>query len=249
MTLTRTDWAKNNTVPPKSNEAVAQIMAERGVNRRRAYELLRAEKAAKVDTSNIGQGQRIAVLACLIANPKSGRDAAVLLDALHDAGLRIDMHDTVKTLWALQKTRYVQFRERGSRSLYAIKVTGEGVAAYERMTTPPDHRDPAHLIEAPVQEVAVLSNVLALAEDVIEQEEEIMEAPPPPPININMYEWPALYALRERALRATKVNAAIRLLEEAGEDEVALTLMGKVEFNQLEQEVVNLLKIMGENIE
>jgi hypothetical protein len=251
---TRSEWAKDSRIPPKSNEAVAQLMAEKGVNRRRAYAMLRAQKSAEIDTSNVGQGQRIAVLTCLIMSPESGRDAPVLLDALHRAGVKIDMHDTVKTLWALQKTQFVQFRERGGRSLYAIKITDEGLAAYGEMTTPPA-----------IQEVAVLSNVLALANDVIVQEAENLEpdvvkdlqrwvvGPPAddeyikrPWVKGNLGGWPCFRDIRDRALKAAKVNAAAKLLEEAGEDEIALTLLAKTEFTPLEGEVVDLLRRTGE---
>jgi Fe2+ or Zn2+ uptake regulation protein len=248
MTLSRTDWQKDNTIPPKANEAVAQIMAERGVNRRRAYELLRAQKLAEVDTSSVGQGQRIAVLTCLITHPESGRDATVLLDALHRAGVKIDMHDTVKTLWVLQKTRYVQFREKGNRSLYAIKITDEGLRAYGEMSAPPA-----------AQEVAVLSHVLELADEVIEQEEKAAEPErvvlssmeftvplTPKPWPPDMEGWPALRDIRNRAEKAAKIGAALKLLEEVGEEDIALTLMGRIEFTELEEEVINLLKIMGE---
>ena len=241
MTLTRTDWAKDSRTPPKSNEAVAQIMVEKGVNRRRAYAMLRAQKSAEIDTSTVGQGQRIAVLTCLIMFPESGRDATVLLDALHRAGVKIDMHDTVKTLWALQKTQFVQFRERGGRSLYAIKITDEGLEAYGEMTTPPA-----------IQEVAVLSNVLALANDVIVQEAErpaVEQEESPPPWAVAFgNQWslgPALSDLLRRWDRATKINAAARLLEEAGEDEIALSLMTKTDFSPLEEEVIDLLRKLG----
>jgi hypothetical protein len=248
VTVTRNEWAKDSRIPPKNNEAVAQIMAEKGVNRRRAYAMLRAQKSAEIDTSTVGQGQRIAVLTCLIMFPESGRDATVLLDALHRAGVKIDMHDTVKTLWALQKTQFVQFRERGGRSLYAIKITDEGLGAYEEMTAPA------------IQEVAVLSNVLALANDVIVQEAEKLE----PDVVEDLQRWdeearppwatifpdgwtitPALADLLRRHDRANKINAAAKLLEEVGEDAIALDLLAKTDFNQLEQEVIDLLKIMG----
>ncbi|MEY2668627.1 MAG: hypothetical protein RJA59_1265 [Pseudomonadota bacterium] len=253
MTTTRTDWAKDNKIPPKSNEAVALIMAEKGVNRRRAYAMLREQKMAEIDTSGVGQGQRVAVLTCLITNPEAGRDAPVLLDALHRAGVKIDMHDTVKTLWALQKTRYVQFRERGGRSLYAIKITDEGLEAYERMSSTP----PA------IQEVAVLSNVLALANDVIVQEAEKLEPDvvedlqrweepagdeyvKRPWIKGNLGGWPCIRDILDRAEKATKINAAAKLLEEVGEDAVALELLDKTQFNPLEDEIIDLLKKMGE---
>ena len=67
-----------------------------------------------------------------------------------------------------------------------------------------------------------------------------------PWIKGSMGGWPAFRDIRERALKATKINAAAKLLEEAGEDEIALTLMDKTFFGTLEEEVVKLLQHFGE---
>ena len=262
VTVTRNEWAKDSRIPPKSNEAVALLMAEKGVNRRRAYAMLREQKSAEIDTSNVGQGQRIAVMTCLIAHPESGRDAPVLLAALHDAGIKIDMHDTVKTLWALQKTSYIQFRERGGRSLYAIKITDAGLAWAASLK--PKFNYDIEVPPEPVMEMAekaseealrVFRNAQAFQKEIDElgagkplalADEDNPDYIKRPWIKGNLGGWPEFRDIRDRALKATKVNAAAKLLEEAGEDEIALTLLAKTEFTPLEEEVVDLLRRTGE---
>lgn len=257
MTTTRSDWERDNRIPPKSNEAVAKLMAEKGVNRRRAYAMLRAQKSAEIDTSNVVQGQRIAVLTCLIAHPEAGRDAPILVEALHGAKVKIDMHDTVKTLWALQKTDYVSFRERGGRSLYAIKVTDAGLAWIVSLKPKGDDNellpDPvaATVEEVPEEALRVFRNAQAFQKEIDELGAGKPLVSPDPakrwkPWPDGMGGWPSFRFLLDRAQRATKINAAAKLLEEAGEDEIALTLMGRTEFTALEEEVIHLLRIMGE---
>ena len=58
--------------------------------------------------------------------------------------------------------------------------------------------------------------------------------------------WPAIRDVRDRAIKSQKLNAAAKLLEEAGEEEIALSIMTKTEFNALEAEVVALLLVLGE---
>jgi len=220
------------SLPPASNDEVARIMAEQRVGRRRAYEIIRRQKSALVDPSSISQGQRAAVLSALAADPANGKDAAILLDALHGAKVRIDMHDTVKTLWALQKIRHVSFRERGGRSLYAIKPTEDGLDWLASLTVN-GHKElpPVAATEPPmgatvVNEQTTVSVTIAGIADI--------------------KDWPALYALKARAAKAEKISEAARLLEEAGEDEIALNLLGKTDFTDLEKEVIRLLSIMGD---
>jgi Fe2+ or Zn2+ uptake regulation protein len=68
-----------------------------------------------------------------------------------------------------------------------------------------------------------------------------------PWIKYSLTGWPMFRAIRDRYTRAQKLNAAAKLLEEAGgQDEMVLTLMGETEFTQLEEEVLELLKKCGE---
>jgi hypothetical protein len=71
-------------------------------------------------------------------------------------------------------------------------------------------------------------------------------APVVQPPWIVLSEWPEFSKIRARAVKATKINAAAKLLEEAGEDEIALTLMGKTDFTTLELEVIKLLRMFEE---
>jgi hypothetical protein len=251
VTTTRSDWERDSRIPPKSNEAVAKLMAEKGVNRRRAYAMLRAQKSAEIDTSNVVQGQRIAVLTCLITHPEAGRDAPILLEALHGAGIRIDMHDTVKTLWALQKTDYVSFRERGGRSLYAIKVTDAGLAWIVSLKPKGDDNellpDPvaATVEEVPEEALRVFRNAQAFQKE-IDELGAGKPLLPPLPSGYTGPDWPQLTALRQRAAKAEKINQAAKLLEEAGIEDVAIDLMDRTKFNSLEEEVIRLLRTLGE---
>jgi hypothetical protein len=242
------DWRKDKTTPPYSNDDVTRIMAEEGVGRRRAYEIARQRRAAAVDVSSVGPGQRVAVMSCLVAEPDAGKDAAILLDALHRAGVKIDMHDTIKTLWSLQKTRYVSFRERGGRSLYAITVTDAGRDWLRSATTTPMVEAVEEVAHAPQEEIEGTVDISGPSVPVVEVDEPVIEPPVDGdlPWGPGIARWPAIRAVRDRAVRATKINQAVKLLEEAGEEDIALTLMGKTEFTELEEEVVSLLRIMGE---
>ena len=118
---------------PKKNPEVARIMLEQGVGRKRAYTIIREQKMASFKDEVVPQTQRVLVLGCLVNT--GVKTAHGLLDQLHDDGVSIDMHDVVKTLWSLQKTRFVSFREKTNPpSLYAIQVTDQGLAAYADMS-------------------------------------------------------------------------------------------------------------------
>jgi hypothetical protein len=71
-------------------------------------------------------------------------------------------------------------------------------------------------------------------------------APPAPWIRGNIGGWPALRDIRDRARVARKREQAAKLLEETGDDELALQLMEKSSFTELEEEVIHLLKMFGE---
>jgi DNA-binding transcriptional ArsR family regulator len=63
---------------------------------------------------------------------------------------------------------------------------------------------------------------------------------------IVLAEWPEFSKIRNRAVKASKINAAIKLLEEAGEDDIAFSLMVKIDFTPLELEVTKLLHMFEE---
>lgn len=65
--------------------------------------------------------------------------------------------------------------------------------------------------------------------------------------HLDMAIFPAIREVRDRARKAKKIEAALRILEEVGEDEAALALMSKIEFTPLELEVIDLLERYEEN--
>ena len=84
----------------------------------------------------------------------------------------------------------------------------------------------------------------------LQQEVNALGAGKPEPVaEWSISEWPELTKIRDRANRAQKLNAAAKLLEEAGEDDMVLALMAKTEFTPLEQEIVSLLRYFKEIIE
>jgi hypothetical protein len=59
-------------------------------------------------------------------------------------------------------------------------------------------------------------------------------------------EFPLICAIRDRARKEAVLTQAARLLEEAGEDDIALTVMGRTEYTDLELEVKTMLHSIGE---
>jgi len=282
-------------VAPHNNPEVAAIMAEKGVGRKRAYTILRQTKA-KAFTAEVPQTQRTQVLASLVNHAGSSKNAKELLDQLHDDGMKIDMHDTVKTLWSLQKNRFVSFRERGNPpGLYAIKVTDQGQAAYadmrERLAdqevdtflVAQSYRRPA-VVEAAIAAEAEASvaldhdpkmetqssldwpvktkaertaEALALNGEVVVEDilpgtpewaasEVALEEQRRSEYGFDVKEFPLICAIRDRARKEAVLTQAARLLEEAGEDDIALTVMGRTEYTDLELEVKTMLHSIGE---
>lgn len=256
MTLPRTDWTKDTATPPRNNDEVTKIMQDKGVSRRGAYAIVRRRRAEEMYTEDVDRGQRMAVLTILTTKPETGKDARLILEALHDAGVGIDLHDVNKTLWALQKTSCVRFREKNNpRSLYAIRITETGVATLsdlKRANGDAIRAESKRLSEARLSKEAAVAEVPDFGVQVSTR-----SAPPPEVAPIvasdddvvsklgDLSSWPRFRDVRERAERAAKINAAAKLLEEAGEDEIALNLMGKTEFSPLEEEVRRLLEIAG----
>lgn len=264
-----TDWKKDNITPPRDNAEVSQIMQEVGCGRRQAYTIMHRRRAEEMDVSSVSEGQRVAVMSTLINIPEARRDATNLLVELHAINVKIDMHDTVKTLWALQKQGFVRFRERNNpRSLYAISVTDKGYSAW-------NHRYPVTL-EAETEVADVLTNVeptlieheiaherakevaTAIAKArALQQKVNDLGAGKPTPVKDNLIErpwtkgelsgWPMFCNIRDRVLRAKKLNEAAKLLQEVGGyDDAVLMIMTETEFTDLENEVLTLLTMLGE---
>jgi hypothetical protein len=60
--------------------------------------------------------------------------------------------------------------------------------------------------------------------------------------------FPFIYKLVEKATRISKLTAAAKLLEEAEEVDLALSVMGKAEMSPLEREVVAFVELYGKDL-
>jgi len=264
-----TDWKKDNITPPRDNAEVSQIMQEIGCGRRQAYTVMRRRRAEEMDVSSVSEGQRVAVMSTLINIPEARKDATNLLTELHAINVKIDMHDTVKTVWALQKQGFVRFRERNNpRSLYAISVTDKGYSAWNHRysvtleaetvdvstNVGPDQQEQARDIthERAKEVVTAIDSARALQQKVND-----LGAGKPTPVKDNLIErpwtkgelsgWPMFCNIRDRVLRAKKLNEAAKLLQEVGGyDDAVLMIMTETEFTDLENEVLVLLTMLGE---
>jgi hypothetical protein len=264
-------WRSANAVsqgeePDAVAATVESIMAERGVSKRRAYFLLREQQQEKMTETPVSESQRTRMLAVLYRANGSIRNSTELTEALHKAGYETSGHDTVKVLWSLQKTGHVLFRERQSpRMLYAIKLTTLGKIDGKRFAEPQPQvtmvvEEPDPFVISPVGTIkgdeVVWPEPVPVEEladqdhpDLVEEDqvvEHFAEATGVPlytkPWTLDMEGFPAMRALRDRARKAVKLAEAAKLLEEAGEDEMALNLMSKTDFNPLEEEVIELLR-------
>lgn len=217
-------WDK--TIPTDAPE-VARIMRARGVGRRRATHLLAKERAESIDVSDVTLSQKEMVLAAVIDGAGNSND---LIKALPEVG----GHDVMKLLWACQKSGWITFRERKSGGygkvgdrpkVYAIRVTDKGYEAHGRKRLE-QAADDGHPVAVEVQAA------------IKESEEEPARRLP----ILDIRDYPLIEELGHRAALAEKLNLAARILEEAGEEDMALQVMGKTEFTPLEQDVIRLIK-------
>lgn len=215
--------------PDITRMSIDEVMAWLGVGRSEAYKKVRLALAEKHDGIEVPSNQRERMLTTLYRNPETRRSHDLQVLMQHE-GYAIDAHDTVKVLWSLQKTRHVKFRESlKTHELYAIKLTSQGQDEAIRTIA---RTSVDAVVEVPEPEEAAPVVV----------EEEVQEEPQASaPIG------PALDALRQRAAKAVKLTAAAKLLEEVGEDTIALELIDMATFTPLEEEVIALLRHYGEN--
>lgn len=251
----------NEYKAPRSNPEVAAIMAEKGVGRKRAYTILRQAKAAQF-TVEVPQTQRAQVLTSLVEHAGQSKNAAQLLEQLHADGVNIDMHDVVKSLWSLQKTNFVMFRERNNPpSLYAIRVTDQGLAAYGDMKERLALADIAPMVEtlSTVEEVkpealtayqerhgVVVETIYPGTPEWDESEKALEEQRRAEYTGIDLSGFPLMRSIRDRARKESVLAKAAALLEDAGEDDMALDVMNLTQFNALELEVKQMLQSIGE---
>lgn len=222
-------YADEDVTTGVSEELLVQkVMRDRGVGKKAAYVWLRKQsrEAALAEPTPIKQRDQV-----LLALLKFGaRDGLALMADLHSMGIGLDLHDTQKTLWSLLDTGHVRFRERqGPKgTLYAIKLTNIGEVAARRVAA---SLNGEAIIEAPLPE----------------PEPEPTPEPVPsasllagtPDLTVTR---PLIDALRARWAKSERLAAVAKSLEELGEDDMALTLMGRTEFTPFEREVIDLLR-------
>ena len=213
---------------------VDQIMREQGVGKKRAF-MIRRRLSEEAHDEPVPNNQRERVIDFL--QRKKVRTSNDLTRELQGEGYAIDDHDATKVLWSLQKTGHVKFRERPHGLLYAIRLTEAG-ADYETTSSV--------MPKAYVEEdsVGTEENDVAVDEgfELIPDIHVITR----PWIKGNLGGWPAIRELRDRARKNTKLTQAAKLLEEVGEDDIALDLMTKTSFTSLEEEVISLLEAFEE---
>ena len=231
---------------PENNPEVAAVMRELNVGRRRAYSIVRERRKETIDTKDIGNNQRIAVLSALALRPASGRDARELNDALHAEGVKTDMHDTVKTLWSLQKTHAVTFRER-NRSLTNIKITPDGMDLLDALVQNGQAQVEA-IIEADKTEEA--TTLRSVDVSVGGGQRTTNDAQVTVTKMLSEYDLgTSLQQLLARADRAAKLEEASKILEEVGETEIAVNLLEKASFTELEKDVLALIReLQGQGV-
>ena len=199
---------------------VDQIMREQGVGKKRAF-MIRRRLSEEAHDEPVPNNQRERVIDFL--QRKKVRTSNDLTRELQGEGYAIDDHDATKVLWSLQKTGHVKFRERPHGLLYAIRLTEAG-ADYETTSS--------------VMPKAYVDEGFELIPDI--------HVITRPWIKGNLGGWPAIRELRDRARKNTKLTQAAKLLEEVGEDDIALDLMTKTSFTSLEEEVISLLEAFEE---
>jgi hypothetical protein len=235
---------------------IEDIMRERGVGKKRAY-AIRREQGNEIHSEAVPTNQRARVLNILLRKSDLINNSQELMQELQGEGYAIDGHDAIKVLWSLQKTQHVKFRERTHprAGLFGIRLTSLGRADAQAWEPEPEPLELA-LESEPVPESEPgptdLSDVVEVAQRAAAMQQAVNDlgAGPPETNHVFFFDadfYPAISAVRDRARKARKISAALRILEEVGEDEAALALMSKIEFSELEQEVINLLERYDEN--
>lgn len=213
--------------PVRAAPGVQRIMDARGVSLRQAYSIYREQRLA--EAGDVPEGQRVAVLGALIDS--GARNAEDLWRHMHANNSTINRHDVVKSLWRLQKAGFVRFRE-GSRGLYGIGVTDAGIAAYSALPLREvtGEEPPKHIVREAADDLLATSTP---------------EVAPVPEVGPSPKVGPLMRDLLARWEKSAGLYAAAQLLEAAGEDEMALTVLEKVRITPLEQEVIDLLRSIG----
>lgn len=180
--------------------------------------------------------QKDALLATLVANADQRGWVGIETPGLARS-TGIPEHDVVHALWDLQKRGYLRFRERhvpGGSELTRIRLTATGRKAAES--------------GAPMPEEAVVVDPIATA--IRKQQAATMAPQPPVPavtqeVIVDMADYPLMAALPARRERLEQVA---RLLEESGQEDLALATLEKAHaddlYSPLEAECVRLLDLI-----
>lgn len=240
--------------PDPVEATVESIMADRKVGRKYAYAILRQMQQERYAGAPVPNNQRERVLSILYRSDGEIRTSNELMESLQQEGYAIDGHDATKVLWSLQKTNHVRFREhQNPKYLYGIALTAQGKADAKKIVTRKPEVEEIHATIEPVveKEPEVEVGIVQAVGGPYSEDAILVPVPDEPEPPLAFYPWPngmgdAFRLVRDRAIKAQKLNAAAKLLEEAGEDDMVLALMGKTDFTPLEQEVIEILKLYGE---
>lgn len=211
---------------PTLNPDVVKIAQEENVTLKRAYALLKERRMA--DAPPVARTHRDEILTALANGAGHIRTSNELQNAVRRRGSTLDGHDLVKALWAMQKGRLVKFRERGD-GLYAIQLLTDGWEAYhniqrakyaEASTTQPE---PEPAPEPEPEEVNPVAGMVNLSAS-----------------------FPCINDLVNRHSKNRVLLEAAKLLEEAGEDELAVNLYDKTKATELEMEIVELVTMLDQ---
>lgn len=237
------------------NPEVAAIAKEQGVNLNRAYTLLRERKMAEVDPSTVPQAIRDRILTVIATlQDTESITADMVAKAIQQMGGDENTHGVTHVLWSLQKTEHIRFRVSDRKGLHAIKLRpkGEERVAYirvgtsaiatpkERASTNPWETDADVRREERAQYEAAHPRAQYPNGGAVVDQPDLGAARPGP-----LDEYPLVRDLLARTKAAEGYVAAAKAVEALGEDDMALTLLGKSTVTPLEDEVARLLADLG----
>jgi hypothetical protein len=219
---------------------------------KRGYEPVSPDRIGQILRSHSGRDRVIRFLA-------SAPEGVVFTTKEIAQELRLDINKVQYVLDGLMKKGIVEFRDvrnlgtasgdhktkmdihLAKRARYNPMVA----AAIERAAPEGDQAAPesnelgtTHTVK-PSQIIAVEAEVVAAPLPIVNP---MMPQVDLPWFRGNLDGWPAFRDVRDRAIKAKKLNVAAKILEEVGEDEMALRLMDKTMFSPLEKEVIDLLE-------
>lgn len=196
-----------------------------------------------VEADAIALAQRDRVLVALHEHGDAARDAAEMFEWFRPGGgaNRLDPHNVVKTLWSLQKTGHVLFRESKK------EVSGGGVSALVRIRLTASGRTRARSLLTGEAVPLEASAPVAAAAPVPIAIGAVLELPGRPLAfrADHLDGLPHLSLLLAELPRRRKALAAADLLESAELSELAIAVLDAVSLTPLERELVTLFERIG----